>query len=64
MVFVSGGGVEANLLVGWGGPPLKVVFVAALTWVLYQKRPSALIWPTLALLCVVGYHVSGLLVNR
>jgi hypothetical protein len=59
----SGGAVEANPLVRFGGPPLKIVLVGVLTWLLYRRRPASLVWPAAALLWVACYHVSGILVN-
>jgi len=60
----SGEAVEANPLIRFAGLPTKVLFVGVLTWLLYRRRPSALVWPTAVLLCVAGYHFSGILVNR
>jgi hypothetical protein len=59
----SGGAVEANPLVRFGGLPAKVVLVGVLTWLLYRRRPASLVWPAAALLWVACYHVSGILVN-
>ena len=59
----SGGAVEANPLVRFGGLPAKVVLVGVLTWLLYRRRPASLVWPSAALLWVACYHVSGILVN-
>jgi hypothetical protein len=59
----SGGALEANPVVRFGGLPAKVIFVGVLTWLLYRRRPSALVWPATALLVVACYHVSGILVN-
>lgn len=59
----SGGAVEANPLVRFGGLPLKVVLVGVLTWLLYRRRPASLVWPAAALLWVACYHVSGIFVN-
>jgi len=59
----SGGALELNPLVRFGGLPLKIVLVAALTWILFRRRPSALLWPAVALAWVVCYHLSGLVVN-
>lgn len=62
-VVRAGGGTEANPVVRLLGLPAKVILVAAITWVIYRVRPSALAWPALALFCVLGYHIAGLLVN-
>jgi hypothetical protein len=59
----SGGAVEANPLVRFGGLPLKIVLVGVLTGLLYRRRPASLIWPAAALLWVACYHVGGILVN-
>jgi hypothetical protein len=59
----SGGAIEANPLVRFGGLPLKIVLVAVLTWLLNRRRPASLVWPAAALLWVACYHVSGILVN-
>jgi uncharacterized protein DUF5658 len=59
----SGGAVEANPLIRFGGLPAKVVLVGVLTWLLYRRRPDSLVWPAAALLWVACYHVSGILVN-
>jgi hypothetical protein len=59
----SGGAVEANPLIRFGGLPAKVVLVGVLTWLLYRRRPASLVWPAAALLWVACYHVSGILVN-
>jgi hypothetical protein len=59
----SGGAVEANPLVRFGGLPLKIALVGVLTLLLYRRRPSSLVWPAAALLWVACYHVSGILVN-
>jgi len=59
----SGGAVEANPLVRFGGLPLKIVLVGVLTWLLYRRRPASLVWPAAALLWVACYHVSGIFVN-
>ena len=59
----AGGAYEANPFVRIAGLPVKVVFVAALTLLLYRRKPSSLVWPFAALLWVAGYHVAGILVN-
>jgi hypothetical protein len=60
----SGSALELNPLIRYGGLPLKVVFVGALSWLLYRRRPSALVWPAIALLWVVLYHLNGLVLIR
>jgi hypothetical protein len=59
----SGGAFEANPVVRFAGLPAKIVLVGLLTWMLYRRKPSALVWPFAALLWVAGYHVAGILVN-
>jgi hypothetical protein len=60
----SGKALEINPVVTWMGLPAKVIFVAGLTWFLYRRRASALIWSVAALFAVLCYHVSGMVVNR
>jgi hypothetical protein len=59
----SGGAFESNPVVRFAGLPAKVVFVGLLTWLLYRRKPSALVWPAAALLWIACYHVAGILVN-
>jgi presenilin-like A22 family membrane protease len=59
----SGGAYESNPVVRFMGLPAKIVLVGLLTWHLYRRKPSALVWPFVALLSVAGYHVAGILVN-
>jgi hypothetical protein len=59
----SGGAYESNPVVRSMGLPAKVFLVGLLTWFLYRRKPSALVWPFAALLWVTGYHVAGILVN-
>jgi hypothetical protein len=59
----SGGAYESNPVVRLVGLPAKVVLVGLLTWLLYRRKPSALVWPFAALLLVAGYHVAGIVVN-
>jgi hypothetical protein len=59
----SGGALEANPVVRIAGLPAKVALVALLTWLLYRRRPAALVWPAAALVAVSWYHVTGILVN-
>jgi hypothetical protein len=59
----SGGALEANPVVRVGGLPAKVALVGLLTWLLYRRRPTALVWPAAALVAVSCYHVTGILVN-
>lgn len=59
----SGGAYESNPIVRFVGLPAKVVLVGLLTWLLYRRKPSALVWPFAALLWVAGYHVAGIVVN-
>lgn len=59
----SGHALELNPLIRYGGLPLKVAVVGAISWLLYRRRPAALLWPAIVLLAVVCYHVSGFVVN-
>jgi Domain of unknown function (DUF5658) len=59
----TGGAYEANPFVRIAGLPVKIVFVAALTFLLYRRKPSSLVWPFAALLWVAGYHIAGIFVN-
>jgi hypothetical protein len=59
----SGGALEANPVVRIAGLPAKVALGALLTWLLYRRRPAALVWPAAALVAVSWYHVTGILVN-
>lgn len=59
----SGGAYESNPVVRLVGLPAKVVLVGLLTWLLYRRKSSALVWPFAALLLVAGYHVAGIVVN-
>jgi hypothetical protein len=59
----SGGAYEANPFVRVARLPVKIALVGAFTWLLYRRKPSALVWPFAALLWVAGYHVAGIFVN-
>jgi hypothetical protein len=66
MTFIAvetGGAFETNPFVRFAGLPAKVVLVGLLTWLLYRRKPSALVWPFAALLWVAAYHVAGIFVN-
>jgi uncharacterized protein DUF5658 len=58
----SGGAYESNPVVRLVGPA-KVVLVGLVTAILYQRKPSALVWPFGALTLVAGYHIAGIIVN-
>ena len=60
----SGGAQELNPFVRTLGLPFKLVAVGALGLLLYKRRPAALVWPIAALLWVLCYHVSGIVVNH
>jgi hypothetical protein len=60
----AGKAVEMNPIVRWMGMPAKIVLVAGLTWILYRRRASGLIWTVAVLFSVLCYHLSGLVVNR
>jgi hypothetical protein len=57
----AGAARELNPLVLAIGFPAKVVLVAILSALLLWKRPRTLVWPTLALLVLGAYHLTGLL---
>lgn len=59
----SGGAYESNPVIRLVGLPAKIILVGTLTWLLYRRKPSALVWPAAALLWVACYHVAGILVN-
>ena len=59
LVTRAGIAVEANPLVGWLTLPGKVVFVAALSLVLWKVRPRALAIPVAAYTAVVCYTIGG-----
>jgi hypothetical protein len=59
----AGSAYEANPFVRIAGLPVKIAFVAALTLLLYRRKPSSLVWPFAALLWVAAYHVAGIFVN-
>jgi hypothetical protein len=59
----SGGAYESNPVVRLVGLPAKIILVGLLTWLLFRRKPSALVWPFAALLWVAGYHVAGIVVN-
>ena len=60
----AGEAKEINPLVTWMGLPAKLVLVAGFTWFLYRRQASALVWPVAAMLLVLGYHLSGIVVNH
>ncbi len=43
------------------GGPAKLVLVAALSCLLFSKRPDALVYPALVFVVLIAYHVTGLL---
>ena len=59
----SGGAYESNPVVRLVGLPAKVVLVGLLIWLVYRRKPSAMVWPFAALTSVAGYHVAGIVVN-
>ncbi len=58
----TGNAAELNPLVSIFGYPVKIAVVAVCSWLLYRKRPQALVWPVLAFLALTAYHVIGLIV--
>jgi hypothetical protein len=63
VVVRSGSAYESNPVVQVIGLPAKVALVGLLTWVLYRRKPTALVWPFAALSLVACYHVAGIFVN-
>ena len=59
LVTRSGIAVEANPLVAWLTLPGKIVFVAALSLLLWRLRPRALAVPVAAYTAVVCYTIGG-----
>ena len=59
----AGQATELNPLVRSIGLPAKIVGVGLLSWLLYRKRPALLLIPAAALLLVLAYHVSGLVID-
>ena len=54
---------ELNPLVRSVGLPAKIAGVGLLSWLLYRKRPALLLIPAAALLVVLAYHLSGLVID-
>lgn len=52
---------ELNPLVMAIGGPAKLALVAALSGLLFWKRPSALVYPALVFVALIAYHLTGLL---
>lgn len=61
LVTRAGIAVEANPLVEWLTLPGKIVFVAALAFVLWKLQPRALAIPVAAYTAVVCYTIGGAL---
>lgn len=61
LVTSAGLAVEGNPLVEWMTLPGKVVFVAALSFVLWKLRPRALWIPVAGYSAVVAYTIAGAL---
>jgi Domain of unknown function (DUF5658) len=51
--------VEANPLIRSVGAPAKIVAVALLGWLLYRVKPQAVVWPVIAFVAVIGWHIAG-----
>jgi Domain of unknown function (DUF5658) len=51
---------EANPVVRMLGLPAKVMLVAAISLVLYRRRPQALVWTVLIFLGVIAWHIAGI----
>jgi len=63
LAVTSGGALESNPVIRMVGLPAKILVVGALTGLLYRRKSTALIWPFVVLLWVIGYHVAGMFVN-
>ncbi len=50
---------EANPVVRMLGLPAKVMLVAAISLVLYRRRPRVLAWTVLVFIGVIAWHVAG-----
>jgi len=59
----SGRATEANPLVQSIGLPAKLLIVGVASYLLYRLRPKHLIWPALALLAVLVWHLAGVGIN-
>ncbi len=59
----SGDVEELNPLIKAIGFPAKIVLVAVASWMIYRLRPRFLLWPTLVLLLLFVYHLSGLVIS-
>ena len=59
----AGQATELNPLIRSIGLPAKIVGVGLLSWLLYRRRPALLLIPAAALLIVLAYHVSGLVID-
>ena len=51
---------EANPVVRMLGLPAKVMLVAAISLVLYRRRPRVLAWTALVFIGVIAWHVAGM----
>ena len=51
--------VEANPVIRAVGVPVKIVAVALLGWLLYRVRPRAVVWPVVAFVAVLAWHIAG-----
>jgi hypothetical protein len=60
MALDSHQAAEANPVVRMLGLPAKVMLVAAITLVLYRRRPRALAWTVLLFAAVMAWHVAGI----
>jgi hypothetical protein len=60
MALDSKQSVEANPVVRLVGLPGKVMLVAAISLVLYRRRPRALAWTVPIFLGVLAWHVAGI----
>jgi hypothetical protein len=55
--------VETNPVIRAVGLPAKIVAVGLLSALVARRSPRALVWPALALLAVLAWHLGGLYLN-
>ncbi|MFV1990441.1 MAG: hypothetical protein ACC652_06850 [Acidimicrobiales bacterium] len=63
LVLDTGRATEANPLVRSVGLPAKLLIVGGASYLLYRLRPQYLIWPVVALLAVLIWHLAGVGIN-
>lgn len=55
----AGQALEANPLLRNGGLGIKIIGVFVASGLLYRMRPRLLLWPAVAYVAVLGYHLAG-----